>query len=75
MKRIFTLDVKTNCSQNVKRHAVVITSYRTNSSSKEKVKHEEQVSYNHVTVQETEDSGADIKLAEAPDTLEDGGKP
>ena len=55
MKRIFTLDVKTHDSLKVKRRTLVITSFEASSNSKSKVEEEDQVSSNHITVQETDD--------------------
>jgi len=74
MKCISTLNVKIKSSLKVKRCTLVIIGYKTSSISKESAKEEEQVPYNHVTFQEIDDLEANIKLFQAPKTLEDGGK-
>ena len=74
VKRVSTLDVKTNGSLKVKRHTLVITSYEVSSNSKGKVEDEEQISSNHVTFQEINDLEAKVKPTAITKTLEDGGK-
>jgi len=74
MKRLSTLDVKTEGSLRVKRHTVVFTGHRVNPGLKEELKQEEQASSNHIIVQEVDDSDAEIELTETPKTLEDGGQ-
>jgi len=74
MKRVFTLDVKTDGSLKVKRHALVITSCEVGSNSNGKVDDEEQFSSNHITIQETDNLKDEVEPATAPKALKDGGK-
>ena len=77
MKRFSTLDVKMDGSLRVKRRTVVLTGQQNSSSSNEKSEEEQVASFNHITIRECDDSDLDsdseIKLAETPEKLEDGG--
>jgi len=75
INRVSTLHVKMDASLQVKRCTLVLTGYGANASSKERTEEEEQVSSNHVTVQEADDLDYGIKLAKAQETLEDGVEP
>jgi len=72
MKRISTLDVKIDGSLKVKRRPLVITSYSWN--SKGEIKDEDQVSSNHITIQEPHDLEIEVEPAQAPKAREDGGQ-
>ena len=69
MKYISTLDVKTDGSFKVKRHALVITNYETNSNSNSKIKDEEQVSSQLVTFREANDLKAETGSTKALEIL------
>jgi len=73
MKRLSTLDVRTDSSLRVRRHTIVFTGDKANSSPNEKIIQKEQASFNHITMGEVDDSNFEIELAETPKTLEDGG--
>ena len=73
MKRVSTLNVKTNGSPKVKRHTLVFTSYKTSLNSKSKIKDKEQASSHPVTVWEADDLKAKTGSTEAPETLENIG--
>ena len=60
MKRISTLDVKTNGSLKVKRCTLLVSSYGTSSNSKAKIKDEEQPSSYPITIREADDLEDDI---------------
>jgi len=64
------LDVKTDGSLKVKRHTLVITSYRMSSNSKGKIKDEEQPCSHPVIIREANDLEDDTKLVERPNTSE-----
>ena len=70
MKRISTLDVKTNGSLKVRRHTLVITSCKTNSNSKGKTENEEQGSSHPVIVREDDDLKVETGSTEALETPE-----
>jgi len=65
MKRVSTLDVKTDGSLKVKSYTLVITSYRTNSNAKDNIKDEEQPSSYPVTAREVDDLKAKTGLTKA----------
>jgi len=74
MKRVSTLDVKTDGSLKVKRCTPIITSYGTNSNSKGKIKDKEQPSSHPVKVREADDFKAEIgstELLEIPENARD----
>jgi len=73
IKRIATLDVKTNGSLKVKRCNLIITNYKTNSNSKGKIKHEEQTSFHPIIVQDADDLKAEIRSTEALESLKNVG--
>jgi len=52
-------------------HTLVIISYEASSNSKEKIE-EKQDSFDHITDHKPDDLEAEVKLAEAPQTSEDG---
>jgi len=68
MKRVSTLDVKSDGSLKVTIHTLVITSYQTSSNSKGKIKDEEQPSSHPITIREADDLKDDTKSAEMPNT-------
>jgi len=70
MKHVSTLDVKTNGSLNVKRHTLVITSYRTSSNSKGKIKDEKQPFSLPIIIREANDLEDDTESVELPSTSE-----
>ena len=74
MKHVSTLDIKTDGDLKVKKHTLVITSYEARSNSKAKVKDEEQVSSNHITIREANDLEAKVEPVEVLKTLDDGGQ-
>ena len=57
----------------IKRHTLVITSYKTNSNSKGKIKDEQQASSHPITVREANDLKAKTGLAEVQETPENVG--
>jgi len=61
MKCIFTLDVKTNSSLQMKKRTLVITNCEASSDSKGKIKEEEQASFGHITVWEADELEAEVK--------------
>ena len=61
-QHISTLDVKTDGSLKVKRRTLVITSYRTSSNSKGKIKDEVQPSSHPITVREANALMAETRL-------------
>jgi len=68
IKCIFTLDVKIDGTLKVKRYnLVIIISHEASPNSKERAQEKEQVSFNHVTINDLDD---DMELVEAPNTLE-----
>ena len=71
MKHVLTLDVKIDGFLKVRRCTLVITSCDASLNSKDKIKDEDQVSSNHITIREADDLEAEVELAEV--TLEDGG--
>jgi len=73
MKRVSTLDVKIDGSLKVKKHTLVITNYDASANSKEEIKDEDQVSFNHITIREADVLEIEVEPAEAPKTLKDGG--
>jgi len=70
VKCVSTLDVRSDGSLKVKRRTLVITSYRTSSNSKGKIKDEEQPSSHPITIREANDLEDDTKSAEMPNTSE-----
>ena len=65
MKRVLTLDVKIDGFLKVKRRTLVITSCDASSNSKDGIKDKDQVSSNHITIQEADDLETKVELAEA----------
>jgi len=70
MKLISALIIKTDDSLKVTRHTLVITSYKTSSNSKQKIKEDEQVSSHPVIGREADDLDAETGSVEAPETSE-----
>jgi len=54
---------------------LVITNYEAHLNSKDEIKDEDQVPFNHITIREVDDLETEVELVNAPKTLEDGGKP
>jgi len=73
MKRVSTLDVKSDGSLRIKRCTLVITSYETSSNSKGKIKDEEQASSHPIAVREADDLKVKTGSTEAPETLKNVG--
>jgi len=73
MKRVSTLDVKSDGSLRIKRCTLVITSYETSSNSKAKIKDEEQASSHPIAVREADDLKVKTGSTEAPETLKNVG--
>ena len=60
MKLVSTLDVKADGSVKVEKRTLTITSCEVSSYSKGKVEDKEQVSYNHITIRETDNLVAKV---------------
>jgi len=73
MKRVSTLDVKIDGSLKVPRHTLVITNYDASSNSKDTNEDEDQVSSNHITIQEADNLKTKVDPAEVPTALDDAG--
>ena len=69
------MDVKIDGSLKVKRHTLIITNCDASSNSKDRIKDEDEVSFNHSMIWEVDDLETEVEPVEAPTTLEDGGKP
>jgi len=74
MKRLLTLDVKTDGLLRVKRHTVVLTGQQKSSDSNENSEEEQVASSNHITIFECDDSHLGIELVETLETLKDWGQ-
>ena len=74
MKGISTLYIKNEGSLKLSRRTLVLIGCETSNSSKEIAKAEQQVSSNHIIVQETDDLDTDIELAEMLEILGDEGQ-
>ena len=74
MKRLSTLDIKTEGSLRVKRRTVILTGQQSNPDSNEEELRREMASSHHITSREYEDSDSEMELAETPKTHEDGGQ-
>jgi len=70
MKRISTLDIKTDGSLKVKRCILVITSCEGSSNSNEKIEGGGQASFYLVTIREADNLENETESAEAPKTFE-----
>jgi len=70
MKRVSTLDVKTDGSLKVKRNSLVITSYGSTSYSNSKIKYEEQPSSHPIIIREADDLEDGTESAEVLGTSE-----
>ena len=53
---------------------MVITNYEAHLNSKDEIKDEDQVPFNHITIREVDDLETEVELAEAPKTIENGGQ-
>ena len=73
MKRLSTLDVKTEGSLRVKRRTVILIGQQSNPDSNKEEERGEMASSHHITGREYEDSNSETELTETPKTLEDGG--
>jgi len=69
----FYVGCKTDGSLKGKRRTLIITNYDASTNSKDEIKGKDQVFSNHITIQEADDLEIELKLAEAPKTLKDGG--
>jgi len=70
----FYVGCKTDGSLKGKRRTLIITNYDASTNSKDEIKGKDQVFSNHITIQEADDLEIELKLAEAPKTLKDGGQ-
>ena len=69
MEFISTVDIKIDGSLKVKRCTLVITSYEAHLNSKDEIKDDDQVSFNHITIREADDLETEVEPAKAPKTL------